>query len=459
MAGDASLPPGRSVSHDDAPSLLSEDGKTLLRDAPAAHSLPPGELLGDGPTYRLERCLGGGSFGAVYEATTVDPGSTHSPARVAIKVLHGELPDRQRSHVLKRELSSLRAIHCDRIPTVYFADLNASMPFLVMEYFSHGTLEDHVKTNGPISEEEALSLMLSLLEATDAAHQADVLHLDIKPANVLLDGRGGFVLTDFGISQAPRVSLAMAGLGSTGWHAPEQERRDTDGFDRRTDLFGIGATMWSAMTGVDLGTPHGQAQRGRAALSPISLPPVSTRRPCDPKLEGLVMWMLARSPNQRPGSAREVLTRLDGAPAATAQLPGRAVDSQEAEVIIDRIVDPLVSRLFAGQHRSIRRLQQGDVLCTQGETSHYAFAMLYGSVSVVRDGRPIGRVEREGQIVGEVAALTGATRFASLVADGDAAVWVMNAAQLENMVTANPALAVRLIRTMANRINVNQDQS
>jgi serine/threonine protein kinase len=447
--------PGRNVTDETDRLAVSADGKTLLRNALPPNALPPGEELGERPRYRLDRCLGGGAFGAVYEATTLDPGDTASPERVAIKVLHGELPGRHRSHVLKRELSSLRAIHCERIPTVFHADVNARLPYLVMEYFSHGTLEDHLELYGQLDAEQARALMVCLLEATDAAHQADVLHLDIKPANVLLDGKGGFVLTDFGISQAPRVSLAMAGLGSPGWHAPEQERRETDRFDRRTDLFGIGATMWSALTGVDLGTPHGQAQRGRASLSPIALPPVSTRTPCDPDLEGLVMWLLASDPNHRPGSAQEVITRMGGG-SSSPKMPGRGVDADEVEVIIDRIVDPLVSRLFSGEQKNIRRLDRGDVLCTQGESSHFAFALLYGTLRVERDGAEIGRIEREGQIVGEVAALTGAQRYATLVADDDAAVWVMNAAQLENLVVANPALAVRLIRTMAHRINVNQ---
>lgn len=457
MPGETLPPAGTSVSDESAPAMaMSDDGKTLLRDPKAAYSLPDGKELGDRPRYRLERCLGGGSFGAVYEATTLDAGDSASPERVAIKVLHGELPDRARAHVLKRELSSMRAIHCDRIPRVFHAELGAELPYMVMEYFPHGTLEDVIQEKAPLDHDLALTLFAHLLRATDAAHQADVLHLDIKPANVLLDGKQGFVLTDFGISQAPRVSLGMAGLGSVGWHAPEQERRETDRFDRRTDLFGIGATMWSALTGVDLGSPHGQAQRGRAALSPIALPPISTRAKCDPKLEGLVMWLLARDPNHRPGSAQEVLTRLGPTATPAPELPGREVDSDEALRILDAIVDPLVSRLFAGQPNAIRILEPGDVLCHQGETSHFAFALLHGAIRVERDDKVIGRIDREGQIVGEVAALTGATRFASLLVDQPTSVWVLNAAQLENLVTANPALAVRLIRTMAHRINVNQ---
>jgi len=435
-----------------APTLIrvTEEGSTLLRrrggDELTAEAT---QLLGTSPRYRLDRCLGGGSFGSVFVGTTVDRGDTDSPERVAVKVLHGDLPDAHRRHVLRRELSSLRAIQCRRIPTVYHADLEASPPYMVMEYFAHGTLEDLLE-HGPLSSDDGLALLRSLLEATDAAHQVDVLHLDIKPANVLLDGAGGFVLTDFGISQAPRMTLALAALGSSGWQAPEQERAELDHLDLRTDLFGVGATVWSALTGVNLAGPEGRLLRGRALASPVVLPPISTLVAVDEELEATVMSLLVRDPAQRPGSARQLLARLASeAPGPT--LPGQPVHPDQVLAVIDAIVDPLVALLFEGEQRGIRRLAPGEALCRQGDVSHYAFTLVRGVLRVERDGEAVARVDREGSIVGEIAALTGAPRNACLVAEGEVFVRVMNAAQLENLVTANPALAVRLIRTMARR--------
>jgi len=436
-----------------APTLIratTAEGDTLLR-APRAddETAEAAQLIGDSPRYRLDRCLGSGSFGAVFVGTTLDRGDTPSPERVAVKVFHGELPDAQRSHVLRRELSSLRAIRCRRIPTLFHADLQATPPYLVMEYFAHGTLED-LRQHGPLAAADATELLRCLLEATDAAHQADVLHLDIKPANVLLDGAGGYVLTDFGISQAPRVRLSLAGLGSSGWQAPEQEVADLTHFDLRTDLFGVGATVWSALTGIDLAGPAGRLLRGRARDSPVVLPPISAVVAVDADLEQLVMSLLARDPTHRPGSGAEVLAKLGGTGEARA-LPGTEVDADEALQVIDAIVDPLVAKLFEGEQRGIRRLRDGEALCRQGEVSHYAFTLVSGALRVERHGEPLARVDREGSIVGEIAALTGAPRNASLVAEGEVYVRFMNAAQLENLVTANPALAVRLIRTMAGR--------
>lgn len=429
-----------------------------LDDSPTVGPLPIGAQVGEKASFRLDRWLGGGSFGSVYQATTLDAGATGAPEQVAVKVLGGDLSDRARRHALSRELSALKAIDCRRIPRVFDASLDNASPFLAMEFFPHGTLEDLLTKVGALDEREAVALLESLLEALVEAHASGVLHLDIKPANVLLDGAGGFVLTDFGIAQAPRMGndLPMPGLGSPGWQSPEQERRLRGTFDLRTDLFGVGATAWAALTGIDLASRKGLVHRKRASGSAISLPPISMVRSCARELENLVMALLQRDPDARPGSAGEVLEQVralrEGRDGAIARaLPGREVGPDELLPVIAGIVDPLVAQVFERDHRGIRRLVDGQLLCTQGEHSHHAYVLISGAVQIVRDGEPLARVDREGAFLGEIAALTGEPRNASMVADGEAWIRVLNAAQLESLVTANPALAVRLIRTMAQR--------
>lgn len=243
----------------------------------------------------------------------------------------------------------------------------------------------------------------------------------------------------------------MQGLGSSGWHAPEQQPGHSAELDPRTDLFGVGATVWSAMTGIDLASPVGQLALQRAAQSLVALPLIRSVTACDPDLEHIVMSLLARSPSARPGSALEVLAQLQGKVPAAQRLPGSPVTVDDAHGIIAGIVDPLVARMFESDHRGVRRLRDGELLCHQDEVSSYAYVLLAGQVQVLRDGLCVATVGREGEIVGEVSAFTGAPRNATLVAQGDVWVRAMNASQLENLVTANPALAVRLIRTMAKR--------
>lgn len=413
--------------------------------------------------FRLDRLLGRGGFGAVWQARCLDaPGPDGDiPVDAAVKVLSADLRDKHRRHTMQRELSSLLAITCDRIPRVYDWNLDPPHSFIAMEYFAHGTLQDLVAKTSTLSDRDALDLLGDLLAALVAAHGRSVVHLDIKPANVLLDGAGGFVLTDFGVSQAPRAGLPMSGLGSAGFQAPEQERRQTDALDMRTDLFGVGATAWSALTGVDLASNQGMLLRRRAQSSPIVLPPISMVRqrsgdePVAPELEQLVMELLLRDQALRPGDPAAVLSRVrdlvEGRERRAPGLPGVAVEPEELRQVIGEMVDPMVARVFRHDHRGVRRLVEGDVICRQHERTHHAWALLKGLIRVERDGELRAVIDREGDIVGELAALTGEPRNATLIAGATTWIRVLDAAQLEALVTGNPALGVRLIRSMASR--------
>ncbi len=378
------------------------------------------------------------------------------PSTVALKVLHGGLADKQRRHTLQRELSAMLAIRCRRIPRVYDWSLDGETPFIAMEFFPHGSLEDLLDKVGALDEADAITLLERLLEALVAAHGVSVLHLDIKPGNVLLDGAGGFVLTDFGVAQAPRAgkALPMAGLGSPGWHSPEQEQRLRGTFDLRSDLFGVGATVWSALTGVNLGSDFGLMRRARFKGAKTVLPRVSKLRQVSPGFEAVVMSMLARDPDNRPGDAAMALDRLRRVKAgddSELKLPGVEITANELADVLNLIVDPLVARMFKRDHRGIRHLKDGEILCSQGDSSLHAFVVVHGAMVVMRNGDLLATIDREGDFVGEIAALTGATRNATLVAKGDLWVRMLNAAQLESVIATNPALGVRLIRSMAGR--------
>ena len=98
-------------------------------------------------------------------------------------------------------------------------------------------------------------MLSDLLSALDVAHRASLLHLDIKPANVLLDGHGGFVLTDFGVSQSSRMRRGLAAVQRRARAATRRPSRTSakfDEYDLRTDLWGVGATAWALATGIHL---------------------------------------------------------------------------------------------------------------------------------------------------------------------------------------------------------------
>ncbi len=439
-----------------------ESGNPLIKNRP---SLEPGHLLKGRYSYELQRRLGTGGFGSVFEAFCLDTLNSDCdgpPQRVAIKVFH--TVDTQRATTfLKRELSSLLAMKHPRIPRVYDWQMMDTMAFMVIHYYSHGSLNELRSLLGRMENEMAWRLLTDLSSAATAAHAASILHLDIKPANVLVDDDGGFVLTDFGISQGNLVPWHMIdpGLGTRGYQAPEQRNLDEKAIDVRTDLWGIGSTIWSLYTGINL-VKHRDVflQTGHAVE--FGLPPMSDYRPnCDPQFEEIVMSLLRVNPDERPGGAAEVLAKInrlrgDGSLSEMAAAVAEAspITEEELNALIKSMMDPLWVNMCRNPEfqQHIVHFDNGMEICHEGDPSHVAYVILQGSIEIERRGRILDVEEREGAFVGEISTLTGEFRTATLRARGQVYACTFNAAQLERLVTMNPAIGVRLMKSMAQRL-------
>jgi serine/threonine protein kinase len=412
--------------------------------------------------YRLIKRLGRGSFGSVFFARCLDhdPRRDDSPPdRVAIKVLGASRQNA--TEMLRRELAAMLATRDRRIPRVYDWSLEEDAAYVVMQYFPAGSLRDLMPMEGQVSEETVWKMLGDVLGALEVAHRASVLHLDIKPANVLLDGEGGFVLTDFGVSQASRLARGLLpfSVGTRGYQAPEQRGERFDEYDLRTDLYSLGATAWAVATGIHLANRPELVNL--EANDTFGLPPLSEHRPeCSPELETLVMSLLRINPAERPGSVGSVLARVhaalgDGTSPELLEATWHSnLDDDEVEALIDSLVDPLLISIC--QNPAFRsffvRFEDGETLCAEGEGTSYAFLVLRGTIVVSRDDREITRASGEGRIVGDVGTLAGRPRTATLSAAGETWAIVLNEAELERFLTVNPAMALRVIRSMAHRL-------
>lgn len=445
----------------------SEDSDATQASGPArAPASQPafGQELRGRHAYRLMKPLGRGAFGSVFLARCLDRDPERGacpPEAVAVKIL-GEHKGPARDHV-RRELSALLALSHARIPRVYDWRIEGSPAFVAMEYFPDGSLREYMKLAGPADEDAVWRLLGDLLSALDVAHRASLLHLDIKPANVLLDGRGGFVLTDFGVSQASRLARGAQAfsVGTRGYQAPEQRAAQVEEYDLRTDLWGVGATAWAFAAGVDLAEREGLLRRelGEAIYG---LPGLSERRlGCSPQLEDVIMTLLHLDPARRPGSAAEVLAQVSAAVGGGAYdsatfAASRRIKASEAEMqaVLTGLVDPLLADLCRrpslGGH--FVKFDPAELICAEGEHSYYAFLLLRGAVVVSQGGREITRVSREGSFLGEIAAFTSTPRTASMHAASEVFALVLNTAELERLVTANSAIGLRVIRSLAHRV-------
>ena len=438
---------------------------------PAVRPPQPGDELQARYRYRVLRRLGRGGFGSVFLARCLDgpeSGDHDGPPKlVALKVM-AKPDDPQARNSMKRELAALLAVRHDRIPKLYDWNIDGETCFAAIQYYPAGSLADAWPFLGRLSPEQTWRLLSDMLQALGAAHRASILHLDVKPSNVLLDGNGGYVLTDFGVSHSSRMSKGLLhqgqlsiGLGTHGYRAPEQATAKVQSFDIRTDLWGVAATAWALFTGIDLNKRHDDLRTkeqgniyGLKHLSDIALD-------CPPPLEEIVMGMLYIDPSSRPGGTSEVLARiraiasgfgLDTSTIAAARR--NPADPSEIAEVIEDLVDPLWASICRGPgfDRYFVKFEDGETIAGVLEPAQHTVLLLRGQVTVEVDEVEVAVESREGTFLGAISTLTGARRHANLRARGPAWCCLFNEAELEQLVTCNPAIAVRMVRSMADRI-------
>ncbi len=202
--------------------------------------------------WRLDQLLGVGGMAAVYVATH------HTNKRAAIKVLHPELSlDAKIRKRFLREGYVANAIGQRGAVAVDYDDVSEDgLAFLVMELLDGETIEQRWLRKGRrLTSNEALSVVDQLLDTLSAAHAQGIVHRDLKPGNVFLTRDGTVKVLDFGIARVRELSsplsttLAGSAMGTPAFMAPEQARGRWEDVDGRTDLWAVGATLYTLLTG------------------------------------------------------------------------------------------------------------------------------------------------------------------------------------------------------------------
>ncbi|GAB2913711.1 serine/threonine-protein kinase [Streptomyces mayteni] len=261
-----------------------------------------------GGRYRLLRRIGGGAMGVVYEAhdAVLD-------RRVAVKVLRlghfGEPEDRLAR--FEREVKALARIRHPNVVRVYDSGMHEHEPYLVMEFLDGVSLYRLVRRRGALETSAVRMIAAGLCAALAAAHEARVLHRDVKPSNVTITAAGQVVLQDFGIARLVDQSVvtqANVRMGTPAFMAPESIRGAAP--SPATDLYSLGLCLHLTLTGEP---PLGDSDDigpiiERAVTDGVS--PLRDRGLGDPELVRLVDELCRKEPADRPQSASEVLGRL-----------------------------------------------------------------------------------------------------------------------------------------------------
>ena len=260
--------------------------------------------------YQVVRELARGGQGAVFHARREDGRD------VALKLLlHGKGATRVQQGRFRREVEALKRLRHPHVVGILDVGAHQGAPYLVMDFVPGRTLEDRLR-EGPLPEARALELARKLAEALQHAHERNVLHRDVKPENVILDARGEPWLTDFGLTRDVDPSLSGTQLsqegrfmGSPGFLAPEQARGELGALSPRTDVFGLGATLYAMLTAR---APFA-AETLLELLVRMESPPEPLRaiRPdVSPATERLCARCLAHEPDERPRSAGDLAWEL-----------------------------------------------------------------------------------------------------------------------------------------------------
>jgi tRNA A-37 threonylcarbamoyl transferase component Bud32 len=307
----------RSVAEDSTADSTRDwspaDSQAEDRDAAPGLALAPGSRLGD---YAIRRFLSRGGMGEVYLAEHELMGR-----QVVVKVLPADR--REAASALRRFRTEIQAqarlgTH-PHLAAAFHAGEHEGCIFLVQEYVPGTDLRGHVLRVGPLDPARACDYIRQAALGLEHAHRHSVIHRDIKPSNLMLTPEGAVKILDLGLAQAAREAAgpgegqtqAGAILGTPEYMAPEQAE-DPRRADARSDLYSLGCTLYFLLTGRPPFARGSTLSTLRAhALEPP--PPVRQVRPEVPEAVAAVLdHLLAKRPEKRFASARELVTALEG---------------------------------------------------------------------------------------------------------------------------------------------------
>ncbi|WNG23765.1 protein kinase [Cystobacter fuscus] len=293
--------------------LACPDDGTLVPDALV------GQHLGE---YVVRQHIGSGGMGIVYAGEHLTIGR-----KVAIKLIREERSQSPQARGLLAEARAASAIRHHGIIDIFgFGQQPGVGQYLVMEYLEGSPLDVLLQARAPLPLPEALALLCEVLDALSAAHAVGVIHRDLKPSNIFVarqsNGTESIKVLDFGLakrSTAPQGSTAQTHsdvvVGTPQYMAPEQAL--CEAVSPQTDLYAVGVIAFELLTG----------QRPFTGRSPMEIVAHHLRTPppapslfveLPPEVDALVLQLLAKEPQRRPGSASEVASQL------RALLPSRA---------------------------------------------------------------------------------------------------------------------------------------
>lgn len=315
---------------------LSEECPDHRGESVMSQSAPTGghrTIIGNRYSVDLDHPIGVGGMALVYQGYDLQ-----SRRRVALKTLRAEYQrdpgSRQR---FRREARAMAFVNHPNLVTIYDLHEEPDGSWVVMEYVDGVTLKELVQRDGPLPPESVALILQQIANALAHIHERNLVHLDIKPQNIMITPSGEVKIIDFGLAQPPGARIEHGGgvaFGTVAYLAPEQARGDAVGVE--TDVYSLGCVVYELLTGqLPFDAPEGPDQKRqimRAHLEELPEAPSMVR----PELnlptwvDDVVGWTLLKNPEERIRDVR-TFARL-----FRAGLEGEAVDETERTAALDQ---------------------------------------------------------------------------------------------------------------------------
>jgi serine/threonine protein kinase len=278
------------------------------RKAPAAKSCSLPEQFG---RYRVSRCLGEGTMGAVYLAD-----DTQLERQVALKIpKFTDDGDDELAQRFYREARAAAMLRHSNLCPVYDAGEIDGVRYLSMAYIEGRPLSEVLTHEGPLSNASAATFVLKLARALAAAHARGVIHRDLKPSNIMIDAHDEPIIMDFGLARRinkedSRLTQDGTLMGSPAYMSPEQVEGDIERMGPPSDVYSLGIILYELLTGVVPFKGSIAAVMGQI-LSAEPKKPSSVKAGINPALEAVCLKMIAKRMEDRFASMTDVVRALE----------------------------------------------------------------------------------------------------------------------------------------------------
>lgn len=415
------------------------------------------------PGVVLDREIGSGATAIVYLAHDTE----QAGRRYAVKILTRYLVTNQEARKRwDRETELLLSLNHPNIVQGIRAGVSGQRPYLVMEYLQGETLAARLRRMGKLPREEVLAVARAALEALSLAHKKNIIHRDVKPANLMRLADGTIKLTDFGLARfADDTSITTSGMivGTPMYISPEQARGDRK-VSSLSDLYSLGVTLYH----LACGQPPFAEFNTSLLLTRKSTDEVPDVRLADPSigrsLAFFIGQMCRRNVFDRLPNARAALDLLDQVE-QTGKEPTSSTEtvvphsslSKLRPVSCERLpeADDVVLRALSNDtnlQNAPRFIEPGEVLFYEDEGGTDCYILLEGCVELLRAGRRVALVENPGSFLGELSALREIPRPATAAAVKPTIVLLIEKGEFEHACLRHPGLALRLAQGLAQQL-------